>query len=637
MQLLGGHLLEVGEVEAQRLGVDIGALLLHVAAQHLAQGIVEDVGGCVVASSGTAGLDVDGGMQGLGHVGGQALHDVHWQVVFTLGVDHLDLLVAASEHTRVAHLAAHLGIEWRAREHQLVEGVLLLRHLAVAQYLGVALVEVVAHKLGVALTQLHPVVGLNPGSVAGTLLLLGHLGVELVLAHCEPVFFQDELGEVEGEAIGVVEGEGLGAVDVRLASLLGLGHDTLDHLHACGQGAQEGVFLLLDHVLDEQRLCLQLGIGLAHRLDERVDEAVHEGLAQAQEGVAVAHGAAQDAAYHVASLGVAGQLPVGNAESHGAHVVGHHTHGHIHIVALAIVLARDFAYLLDEGLEYVGVVVGVLALQHAHKALKAHARVDDVHREGLEAAVGLAVELHEHDVPYLDHLWVVFVDQLAAGHLSLLLGRARVVVYLRARTAGTGVAHLPEVVVLVAVDDVVGRQVLGPVAGGLVVAGNALGGAPLKHGHIDVAGVELEHIDQILPGIVDGALLEIVAKAPVAQHLKHGVVVGVVSHLLQVVVLAAHAQALLRVGAAAWFGILGAQYDILPLVHACIGKHERGVVLDHQRCRRDDNVSFRLKEFLERVADFISSHHHIFFFAIYFCFFISLIVGCVAGNDYLYT
>ena len=34
------------------------------------------------------------------------------------------------------------------------------------------------------------------------------------------------------------------------------------------------------------------------------------------------------------------------------------------------------------------------------------------------------------------------------------------------------------------------------------------------------------------------ALLEVVAKRPVAEHLEHGVVVRIVSHLLQVVVLA---------------------------------------------------------------------------------------------------
>jgi hypothetical protein len=37
-------------------------------------------------------------------------------------------------------------------------------------------------------------------------------------------------------------------------------------------------------------------------------------------------------------------------------------------------------------------------------------------------AIGLALELHEHVVPDLDHLRVVVVHQLAAGLLRLLFG-----------------------------------------------------------------------------------------------------------------------------------------------------------------------------------------------------------------------
>ena len=118
----------------------------------------------------------------------------------------------------------------------------------------------------------------------------------------------------------------------------------------------------------------------------------------------------------------------------------------------------------------------MLALQHADQALEAHTRVDDVHGEFLQRAVGLAVELHEHEVPYLDNLWVVLVHKVttadAAGlALSLWTG---INVNLRAGTTGTCVAHLPEVVVLVAIDDMVLGHMLGPVAGSLIVARDVL-------------------------------------------------------------------------------------------------------------------------------------------------------------------
>ena len=91
----------------------------------------------------------------------------------------------------------------------------------------------------------------------------------------------------------------------------------------------------------------------------------------------------------------------------------------------------------------------------------------------------------------------------------------------------------------------VGGEVALPEGCGLVVAADALGGAALEDGGIEVGGVEVEDIDEVLPRPVDGLVLEVVAEGPVAEHLEHGVVVGVVSDLLEVVVLATGAQALL--------------------------------------------------------------------------------------------
>ena len=473
---------------------------------------------------------------------------------------------------------------------------------------------VVAHKLLVALAHFYPVAVLDRGGVAGALLLLLHLGVKLLLVDREAVLAADKLSEVEGEAVSVKQAEGLDAVKLGLALGLELVHSRLEHVDALLQGTQERVFLLFHDAAYEFALCGELGVSLAHLLDEHGEKLVDEGLLLAEEGVCVTDGAAQDTADDVACLGVRGQLAVGDGEGYGTQVVGHHAHGHVGVLVYPVFQSGKALLLVDKRLEDVGIVVRVLALEHAHQALEAHTGIDNVHGQRLEAAVGLAVELHEHDVPDLDDLRVVLVDKVASGHVATLALGARVDVYLGAGATGACVAHLPEVVVLVAVDDVVGRQVLGPVAGGLVIAGNILFGRALENSNIQILGVKMQHVDEIFPGVVDSSLLEVVAEAPVAEHLKHGMVVSVVAHLLQVVVLAAHAQAFLRVGAAAGLGVLGTQYDVLPLVHARISKHQRGVVLDNHRCRRDDNVSFRLEEFFVRVTDFICCHH------ICFCF-----------------
>ena len=114
--------------------------------------------------------------------------------------------------------------------------------------------------------------------------------------------------------------------------------------------------------------------------------------------------------------------------------------------------------------------------------------------------------------------------------------------------AGAGVSHFPEVVVLVAKEHVVCGKVLEPCGLGLGVQLGALLGAAFEHGGVELGGVNLVNFREEFPGPVDGLGLEVITEAPVAQHLEHGVVTAVVAHGLEVVVLAAHAEALLAVG-----------------------------------------------------------------------------------------
>ena len=145
-------------------------------------------------------------------------------------------------------------------------------------------------------------------------------------------------------------------------------------------------------------------------------------------------------------------------------------HGHIHLLVLAVREAREFPYAADDGLENVRVIVRLFALDGTHQTFKAHTRVNHIHGQRFERSVRLAVELHEHDVPDFDNLRVVLVHQFVARLLGLFFRRAAVEVNFRARSAGAGVAHFPEVVVLVAVDDMVGGQVFGPNFGRFVIA-----------------------------------------------------------------------------------------------------------------------------------------------------------------------
>src|SRR3989454_12815316 len=124
---------------------------------------------------------------------------------------------------------------------------------------------------------------------------------------------------------------------------------------------------------------------------------------------------------------------------------------------------------------------------------------------------------------------------------SLLPFVPQVHVDLRARAGGAGIAHLPEVVLVAEPEDARVRYAgdLAPQAPRLVVL--------VMHRDRDAGWVDPQPVPggHPLPGEGDRLLLEVVPEGEVAEHLEERVVAGGVAHLLQVVVLAAGADAFL--------------------------------------------------------------------------------------------
>ena len=129
------------------------------------------------------------------------------------------------------------------------------------------------------------------------------------------------------------------------------------------------------------------------------------------------------------------------------------THSDIRLSICPVFDTRQGSDRLDHRSEDIGIVVRSLALHRHTETLEAHPRVDDTIRQGLERTISLAVVLHEDEVPDLDDLWVALIDERKAVYSPSLLVGANIYMDLGARTAGALVTHLPEVVVLIAVDD----------------------------------------------------------------------------------------------------------------------------------------------------------------------------------------
>ena len=153
---------------------------------------------------------------------------------------------------------------------------------------------------------------------------------------------------------------------------------------------------------------------------------------------------------------------------------------------------------------------------------------------------------------------------------------------LRARTAWSGISHLPEVVAVAHAVDAggIGAGDFTPETPCFVVA--------VMHREIQTVGMNAEIIfaGHPLPGELDGLLLEVVAEGKIPQHLEEGVVPGGVAHLLQVVVLSTGTNAFLRGHRPVVIAVLESLEHALVLHHPRVGEQQRGIVGGHEGRRR---------------------------------------------------
>ena len=235
--------------------------------------------------------------------------------------------------------------------------------------------------------------------------------------------------------------------------------------------------------------------------------------------------------------------------------------------------------------------------------LKAHPRVDVLVGQRHKGPIGHAVEFHEHEVPNLDDLGMVFIHKTSPIDFGAFLRVAEVNMDFRTGTARPGFAHFPEVVFFVSGQNPVVGHVLLPLGARLDVFWQPIAGIPSEDGDVEAFGVQAITVGQEFPCPVDGLGFEIVAKRPIPQHLKQGVVVGVDPHFFQVVVLAADAQALLGVRDA-WVGDgLVAEEQILEGIHPSIDEHQGGIVLHDHGCGGHNGVLFLFEKIQKCLAN----------------------------------
>ena len=227
--------------------------------------------------------------------------------------------------------------------------------------------------------------------------------------------------------------------------------------------------------------------------------------------------------------------------------------------------------------------------------------VDAAERQRGQAAIGGAVELHEHEVPDLEPPRTV-LGVVGKAFRALGKVRAAVEVQLAAGSAGPGVAHPPEVLLVAGGDvspphEAIRREpdLFGPDPVRLVVIG--------VYGRGDARRSQPELLRQELPCPMDRLGLEVVAEGPVSEHLEQGLVARRPADLLEVVVLSRDAQAGLGIHRSHVVALLLPGQDTLERRHARVHEQQRRVVDGKQRRGRHARMPALLEEALEALAD----------------------------------
>ena len=247
-------------------------------------------------------------------------------------------------------------------------------------------------------------------------------------------------------------------------------------------------------------------------------------------------GPPQDPPQHVAAALVRWQDVVGDHHGDRARVVGDYAERYVRGRVGAVAPTRERLGRGDDRPEEIGVVVAADALEHGSNALEAHAGVDVLGREVLQRTVRFAVVLNENEIPELDEARAPAVDRAdVTRNVAHVAGvGAAVHVDLRARPARPRLAHLPEILALEAQDAIGGKIGDARPERRRLVVGRMDGGPELVLRQAPLAGEQL-------PRPRDRLALVVVAERPVAEHLEEGVMVGIASDLLEVVVLAGEA------------------------------------------------------------------------------------------------
>ena len=240
---------------------------------------------------------------------------------------------------------------------------------------------------------------------------------------------------------------------------------------------------------------------------------------------------------------------------------------------IGIVFFTDYFFCcFNSAAKNICIVVALFILQYPYQSFKTHTCIHMPCRQRLQAAIFFSVELNKYIVPYFYYLRMIFVYQRSSGYQGSFIVGPAIHMYFRARATGTCIAHFPKIVFFITENNPVGMYKFLPLRQCNYGGRNIFFFIPFKYGYIQTVFLNTVYICEQFPTPGNGFGFKIIAKAPVAQHLKHGMMIGINAHFFQVVVFATYPQAFLCIDCSFKRRSFIAQKIIFKLVHPCIGK-----------------------------------------------------------------
>ena len=195
-------------------------------------------------------------------------------------------------------------------------------------------------------------------------------------------------------------------------------------------------------------------------------------------------------------------------------------------------------------------------------------------RKILERSIGFSVVFHKNQIPNLNNVWMIFIDQFRTRDFSFFFFTAKIDMNLTRRPTRSLFTHFPKVVFFVTHQNTVfGNNIL-PNRKSFSVHAGFIAFVTLKNSYIKNILVYFIHLSEQFPSPRDGFLFEIISKTPIAQHLEKRMMVCVITHLFQVIVFARNAQTFLGIGNSFAWRLSISDKIFFKWCHSRVDKHQ---------------------------------------------------------------